>query len=295
MDLLGKEVFIQGAINKAKGLTLEDFSKRWKHYLGDSTEDTYNDIQEDKNTKNTRFFAFNALSDWQPISLIEMPVKYLVGENNRIFYALKSYNIKQINNFYRESVMAWRGAKTNQERIYIGRRISSLVLMLVVAGAGADELKDLLLGKDANSFSDHFHENLLKLAFMSRYTLDQGFQKGFFETMLKDILLPPLGVVDDPFKDIISWFGDKPDLKTIQNLPWGRLPYNWFSPVVEERDYNKIKSKVVKKIAEGSSPAEYRSEIDNYNSWASSNKKERITYGNLMAARRKYIKSNRDK
>ncbi len=294
MDLFGKEVFIQSAINRAKEMSLEDFSKKWKHYLGNDTEQTYQELQDNKNSELTRFFAFNALSDWQPISLLEMPMKYQNAGNYRIFYALKSYNIKQLNNIYRESVISWRKAGTKEEKQRIARRTGSLIMFLAIAGASADELKDFLLGKSAKSFTDNFHENLLKIAFMSRYTLDQGFQKGFFETMLKDILLPPTGIVDDPFKDIISWFGDKPDFKTIRNLPWGKLPYEWFSPVAEASDYKRLKTKITDGVVKSNNNvSNYRKEIRDYNNWATRNKEKPITYSTLMQSKRRYLKDQR--
>jgi len=287
MDLFAKNISINASLMRAKELKLKDFKKEYEYILGEDTERTYKDIQEGKNSELSRFFVFNELSDWQPISLMEMPTKYLTGGNGRIWYALKSYNIKALNNIYRESVYKWKSAKDNGERRTAAIQTGKLITMMVIAGASADELKDFLLGKSANSFSDNVHNNLLKIAFMSRYTLDQGFQKGFFETMIKDILIPPTGLVDDPLSDIYNTFKGDPDWKTVQNLPWGKLPYNWFADKPEESDNRKLKKRIVDGFKSGDSISKYSKEIREYNQWARRNKKEPITTKSLLQAKRR--------
>ena len=45
-------------------------------------------MEEFKNgevTENTKLYVFNEIADIQPITLSEMPLKYLTGGNGRIF------------------------------------------------------------------------------------------------------------------------------------------------------------------------------------------------------------------
>ena len=300
MDLFGKNTFMNAALISAKELNLSEFKEKYEYILGDDTEKTFNDIKGDKNTELTRFFVFNELSDWQPISLTEMPVRYQGAGNGRIFYALKSYNIKALNNIYRELVYNWRTAKDLKGKQSAAYNTGKLITLMVLAGATADELKEFLLGQSSDSFADNVHENLLKIGFMSRYTLDQGFSKGFFETMLKDILIPPTGIVDDPFRDIISTFEGDPDWRTVQNLPFGKLIYSWWSDRTDENEFKKIRKNIVDGVKEGDSVSKYRKEINKYNQWVREynrnnreDKKDAITFSSLMVAKRKYQKEQK--
>jgi hypothetical protein len=223
----------------------------------------------------------------------EMPLKYLEMRNGRIFYTLKSFNIKALNNIYRESVHKWRTAESSGEKAAALKNTGKLVLLLVMAGATADELKDFLLGKQRTSFSDNMHENLIKLTMMSRYSLDQGWSKGFFETFMKDILLPPTGFVDDPFKDIYKTFKGEPDLKTVQNLPWGKVAYSWLSPVAEDKNYSVLKKRLTDRfVSKGTMDSSIRKDMNEYNKWAYRNKEKPIRYEDLKKAQRRANSSN---
>lgn len=295
MDMFGKNVSINASLNKAKRQTLEEFSRDWKHVFGGSVEQLHADIKAGKNNENTRFFVFNDLSNWQPISLSEMPQKYLEAGNGRIFYALKSYNIKAINNIYRESVHKWRTAKSNKERMEAARNTGKLVLLMTLAGATADELKDLLMGRSTESFSDNVHENLLKIAFMSRYTLDRGFTTNTTKDVLAGILVPPTNWVSDPLADLSNLIKEDEEAtwKTMKSLPWGKAIHEWFSEEAETKEYQRIKEMIQEKINEGEKMNSVRKDMHRYNKWARGQEDARpLTYKGLMVAKRRYDKKN---
>ena len=290
MDMFGKNTNINASLNRAKAQSLEEFSEEWGHVLGKDTERTYKDIKSNKNTELSRYFVFNDLSNWQPISLSEMPQQYLTAGNGRIFYVLKSYNIKALNNIYRESVHKWRTAKNKKEKMEAARNTGKLILLMTIAGATADELKDFLLGKGAgDTFSDNVHENLLKIGFMSRYTLDKGLSSQTMKSFLGDVLLPPTQWVVDPLADVYKTFKGEPDFKTLQSLPWGKLPYSWFSDGAEKSKMDNLRKKIFARTLAGSSIGSLRSEISEYNRWARVNDKKPIT----VASIRRNIKKSR--
>jgi len=297
MDQLGKNTFMESSLKKARKQTLEDFTKEWGDVLGQETEATWNDLQEGVKTERVAFFAFNALSDFQPVSLSEMPAKYLTAGNGRILYALKSYNIKALNTIYRESVNTWKKGKTPQERAKAMADVGRLVLLMTFMGATADELKDLLLGKDAGTFSEGLKDNLVKTAMLSRYTLEKGGGKGVIEKTITDIIMPPLNLIDDPIYDVVTWMneteGDE-DFRTLKSLPWGKLPYSWFSSAEEYSDMRNLRQEIVDSIGDGKSIGSVSSKVRDYNKKLRGLETPRslkpINYGTLSRARRDYLK-----
>ena len=292
MDTVGKTTTMNAAIINAKKMTEESFVKKYSHILQEDSAKTYQDLKANKNTELTRFFAFNELSNMQPVSLSEMPLMYQGAGNGRIFYMLKSFNIKAINTIYRESVHAWRIADNKADKLKAGYNVGKLVLLLTMAGATADELKDLLLGRDAGTLSDNIHNNVLKLAFLSRYTLEQGSAKGLAKTFLQDILIPPVGLIDDPLYDISKIIGGEYSERTVRDLPWGKLPYEWLSVEAHSKDMSRLKQQIIDEYKEGSSFSSVRGDLNKYNAWARKNKESLITFSTLGTARSRYRKEN---
>lgn len=296
MDSVGKNTTMNAAIKKAQGMSYEQFKKEYEPVLWEDTEQTFKDIKGGKNTELTRFFAFNELSNFQPVSLSEMPIAYLTGGNGRILYTLKSYNIKALNSIYRESVYKWKNAKTKGEKLKVGRDVGKLITLMVLAGATADELKDWLLGKDAGTFSDSVQDNLLKLALVSRYTVDKGWKSGdIFGYILGDMLAPPTQYITAPFKDVASLFqeGKDPDFTTLKYLPWGKLPYAWFSSTGEKKDQGRLKKEIMDEYKKGASYSSIKSRMNKYNAWARKNDESILKMSSLNRARRNYIEENR--
>jgi hypothetical protein len=292
MDNFGKTTTMNASIYRARELTLGEFKKEYGDYYGEDTERLYRDLKDKKNTELTKFFAFNELSDLQPISMSEMPLMYLTAGNGRIFYALKSFNIKALNTIYRESIHKWRVAKTKKEKAEAAYNTGRLILLMTFAGATADELKDFLLAKDAGAFSDNVFNNLLKIAFLSRYTLDQGFSKGIAETLAKDVLVPPTGLVDDPLTDIVNTIKGEPDFKTINNLPWGKIPYSWLSIKEESSDMKKLRREILEEYGSGGALSSIKKRMNKYNKWARKTKKESIITLKVLTDKRKRVKKD---
>lgn len=219
MDLFGKEAYMEASLKKAEKMSKENFIKSQKHVFGEESGDVWQKIQ-DKNYKDDEghwdrgvmYYVFNSLSNVQPISLSEMPEGYLVSGQGRIFYTLKTYQIKAFNNIIREAKKPGAKGKANAVK---------LVGILVLAGATADELKDLLMGR-TNTFSDQLHENLLKLGFLSKYALKK---KQTVKTVAADMIVPPLRLVDSPMSDMWQLIHGEPAYESLKLLPWGGLAF----------------------------------------------------------------------
>jgi len=263
---------MNAVLRKAKGMSYAQFEKKYGDVYQHETKATYEAIKSGKKDEKAMFFAFNELSDFQPVSLSEMPAQYLNAGNGRILYALKSYNIRALNTITREVFTKYANAKTQEEKIAAGANGLKLITMMVMMGASADELKDWLLNKDAGTFGDTVHENILKTAMLSRYTLGKGFKSDSLKSILADTLLPPTQWVMDPLSDVASMVTDEePTYKWLKSLPWGKVVYAKMVPGSDRYDKDTLRREIIKEYIDGKSYSAIRSRLNTYNAWARQN------------------------
>ena len=204
------------------------------------------------------------ISEFQPISLSEMPQVYLTSGNGRIAYMLKSYSLKLMD-VYRNEV--FRQMKTNPKKA-IGN-FARLTFYITMLGVGADSLKDFLMGREIN-LGDTFMDNIFKLAMLSKYQVENFRKDGIGKAILSSAI-PPTNVFDDLYKDITDkklYTGEKPitSIKTIRNIPVaGKLYYWWFgagTEVKEKELKTKIREKYKKAYSNGGERTELQSVAD---------------------------------
>lgn len=255
IDSLGKETFINGALNRLQNEAKEAIanpktSKTAKFYnnlrtiFGDESYEVLQDLSKGNVTDNVKYLLFSEISDFQPISLAEMPEVYLTSGNGRIFYMLKTYSIKLID-VYRNEV--FRQFKTNPK---LGlQNLIRLTFFVSLLGVGADGLKDLLMGREFD-FEATFLDNILKLAMFSEYKLGESKKEGIGKSALA-LMLPPTNVLDDLYKDVLDeklYSGEKPisKMRTFRNVPAiGKLYYWWFGGGldVKEKEFKQNRKK----------------------------------------------------
>jgi hypothetical protein len=152
-----------------------------------------------------------------------MPQKYLTGGNGRIFYMLKSFTLKQFDVYRREVFQKIANEGTRAEGI---KNLVILAACFMVANAGADELKDLLLGRKT-SLRDRTVDNLLRLFGISKFVTWKARQEGVGSAMVRQIA-PPFKAIDALTKDIAT-AGNEKGLQITQSIPIvGNLYYWWF-------------------------------------------------------------------
>lgn len=248
MDKMGKETFINASYKRLKDLANkpnDKFESMLKQVFGKEANQVKEDLQNGVFSENVKYLLFSELSDFQPISLAEMPQKYLTGGNGRVFYQLKTYTIKQLD-IYRNQIFRQFQSEP-QEAI---KNLVKLSALLVLANATADVLKDLLLGRPID-LDDLVIDNLWKLVGFSKWQIYKAKQEGLFATLLRSIL-PPTNLIDDLYKDIVKTAENKEisfnKLNTIKDIPIvGKLYYWWFGKGsnTEEKSgvYNKFSKK----------------------------------------------------
>ena len=237
MDSIGKEALINNALDNYKAMVqTEDgrtsLTKYLKPIFGSESDGVIQDLVANNHSDNVKMLLYHRLLDFQPVALSEMPEQYLKSGNGRIFYMLKTYTLKQFDVFRNE---AWHKIKTG-ERDQVIEGIGNMIKLtslLALANAGADELKDLLLGKDVK-FKDHVIENFITMSGASRYVKMQIKQDGLGAGLIRQIL-PPFKFIDALSKDVAELrdqqvAGDILDFnqtRIVESLPVGGKLYYW--------------------------------------------------------------------
>jgi hypothetical protein len=166
-----------------------------------------------------------------------MPEAYLTAGNGRIFYALKSYTLKQFDIFRRE---AFREMARGNWMKGIGNLLRLAIVVMICNGA-ADEIKDLLMNRKSD-LSDVVIDQIANLAGFSRYTLDSMKREGPVQSVVKQIQ-PSFGFLTNLWKDIIAANKDPEEnlridkLRSVKSIPLvGKFYYYWFGKGSNSKD-----------------------------------------------------------
>lgn len=205
--------------------------------FGEEAGKVMKELREGRKTDNTLFLLWNKLSDTQPISRLEVPEKYLTSDVGKVFYALKTYQLKLLD-IYRNDV--WYEIK-NGNKLLGFKKLISLSVALISMGALADEIKDFILGRKTD-FSDKVWDNLLRLGGFSKYTMYKVRKEGLSKGLIAQFA-PPAGFIDPLTKDIDELIrkGElEKGARTTQSLPVvGKTYYYWFGRGAWEKKKNK--------------------------------------------------------
>lgn len=233
MDRVGKETYINAVIDKYRAQIQKgniDPENRITDIFGAKADEVIEDLKSGRTTENVLFLAFNEISDAQPISLSEVPELYLESPGMRLFYALKTFMVRRLD-FIRQETM--RGGGNPKDKLI---RFLKLYAVLVVFGAGVDEIKDFILGRKTR-WQDRVIDNLLKPFGVSKWLLYKIRSDGLGQAAF-EYSLPPMKFVHSIWKDV-NHAGDPivfPDghteprmLEITASIPiGGKLWYWWF-------------------------------------------------------------------
>ncbi len=263
MDSIGKEVLINNALSQYQAQASSEIGRKqllkdFKPIFGPQSNEVINDLlATDLATNpsdNVKFLLYSKVLDFQPMALSEMPELYLNSGNGRVFYMLKTYTLKQFDVFRREVFNEIKdGAKNNDPKKIVNgvKNMTQLMALLTLANAGADELKDFMLGKETK-FQDHVIENFLTMGGASRYMRMQVTREGIGSAAGQQIL-PPFKFFNALSKDVSGDVENLSDLKTIESIPVGGKLFYWhhgkgagLKKTQEEQDFSKAGKKMRK-------------------------------------------------
>jgi hypothetical protein len=248
IDNIGKESLVnstyQVARQKAKTPKgTEKLRKELQPIFENETNQLIHDLRDGKITDNVKLYLFNVLSDFQPITLSEMPQAYLKAGNGRIFYMLKTFTLKQFDVFRREAFQKIAAVGTRLEGI---KNLIWLTTCFVMANATADEIKDFVLNRKT-SFTDRTIDNMFRLLGVSKFVAWTARREGISTAIVKQIA-PPAKLPDAALKDITQ-AGDGKGMEMTQSVPiFGKLYYWWFGKGADKTAEKERKAQKIGKI-----------------------------------------------
>ena len=256
VDRLGKETLMNASFKKAinqvktpKGEAA--FRKQHKELYGFQPkllDDIVADLKAGKVTDNTKFHAFNELSDVQPITLSEMPQGYLDNPNGRLFYMLKSFTLKQIDVARRKVVQEWK--KGN--KLQATKNATALAAYLTTFNLGTKLVKDMITGRDIRPemLPKQAVYSLLGVYGINEYNTSKYIEQGKLTEFFMQTIAPAMPVLDAAATGVIEGLGpifqrggyrktSPEDFASILRVVPGAGPiiYNWFGGGAEK--YNR--------------------------------------------------------
>ena len=268
IDKLGKAVHLNASINQMQRLAkspkgIAKLRAKWGEALGDefaSTVDllrnpkklqklmnetaTGKAIRESRELGNIKSMIFADLSDIQPITLLEMPEWYLKHPNGRVFYMLRTFQLKYMN-YLRQNF--WYQMKAGHKKAALTSG-AAMFAAFSVGGASTDAIKNFLLGRDvypADIITDVLMRNT---GVMDRYTMRQvTTNKDPLEPIVNS-LTPPYSVYSPFVRAAIQTAkGDFSEMEPngmMKQLPiFGKIVENYLLGGAEQWNYDRWKEK----------------------------------------------------
>ena len=222
MDKIAKQTLVNSAIRKAREQAKAEspeLEQYLRHEFGEKWVDVKEDMKTGAITDEILEYAMFQLLDVQPITIDQMPRYYAEGGKQRMFYMMKSYFIKQLNEYRK---VCFETAKTNPGKAVVD--MLRLTAYLMLFNAGADLLKDLLFGRPIN-VADTLVDNIFIGGSINRYMGMNIKRKGLGWTLQEQLLFPV--AMDELIVDVL---GDKDvkDWNAWKNIPLVGRPYYWW-------------------------------------------------------------------
>ena len=251
IDKFGKQTIINAALIKAQKQARSDkgigkLKEKWGTVFGDDMSTVIDDLRAGNMTDNVKLLMWNELSDVQPVSLSEMPKKYLDNPNGRLMYMLKSFTLKQVDVVRRDIVQqaAKKGAKN---KMIAAGRMAKLATFLGASNMATGVTKDMLLGKDVDV--DEIPERMvwgyLGVYGMSKWGASKFLEDGKLLDRAADIITPAAPLIDAAGGVVKEAGEDDPDFsKQLKSVPLvGPMMYYWFLGGAEKFNEKRKKEK----------------------------------------------------
>lgn len=265
IDSIGKEALLNSSLEryqKEARRNPEKLKSKIKVIFEGETDGVIDDLINGDITENVKLLVYHRMLDFQPVALSEMPQRYLSAGNGRLFYMLKTFTIKQFDVFRNEAYNKIKNGNRS-EKLQGVKNLVRLSMFFVLANAGADFLKDWLLGRKTDP-EDMLIDNVLRLFGASKYMTWKARTEGLGSAVTR-MIFPPFKFIDSLSKDVAS-YGDGKGFESIGSIPViGKLAYwhlgkgkNKRSDLWDRR-LRKAKRKL-KSVAEGYEESDNKSE-----------------------------------
>lgn len=204
-------------------------------------------------TEGVREVLFEAILGVQPISKSNMPVKYLEMPNGRFLYTLKTFTLKQLDNYRKVGLDDMNNGIKNSDAKQFARgfgNFAHLAALFFMLGAGSDAIKYLIRGKKIK-MTDLMFDNLWKTFGLYRYSTEKALISGSpSEAVIRNVA-PPIPIIDRVTKDFITLAKKGFDNISIKDLESIRI-----IPIFGDRIYFDIGKGRVSELKEREKTAE---------------------------------------
>tara|TARA_R110000751_G_scaffold307792_1_gene431613 strand:- start:40 stop:3786 length:3747 start_codon:yes stop_codon:yes gene_type:complete len=213
VDEMGKNFLLKGAYNRLVRLSktpegraklVRKNGEKW----GEDLNKLMNDAQGVKDGDATdlmKMYLYQELAGVQPVGPSELPVAWHNHPNGRVFYALKTFTLKQLDFMRRDIVHEY--AKGNK-RDAVGKAL--MYLMLVPTGnLAVSELKNAVKYQettDLDGLGGAYSRQLAGLFGMQQRSIEK-LASGNIGVALAEIVTPPLDLIEAPVKDLVKLLG----------------------------------------------------------------------------------------
>jgi hypothetical protein len=173
-----------------------------------------------------------------------MPVKYLQNPNGRIFYALKSFTLRQIDLMLNDTFRMMRKGDVYQGT----KNLAGYTVFLSALGVGTDSLKKFLTGQDVtiDDLPDAAVMSMLKVFGGSEFIATLAGSGLAGSAITKTITPAPISIIDSVGSDVVNQFTkEDANIKSMQYVPIvGKFAYWWIGPgldriAAKEKEKNK--------------------------------------------------------
>lgn len=239
-DRFGKNVAISSALRSNRELAskgLDAFRKRWEGVFSPTeTKRLFQDVLKDNSDSQlVKEMAAAELSRMQPTDLASLPQWFLDHPNARVFYMLRTFGLKQLQQIEDLVINQWKAGNKKEA-------IRGALAYTIIAGGGNAALMEgrQILKGDAptpEGYGMKFAEHMLGAASantLSLYTLGRSINEGN-PVHVASGALPPIGLVFAPMIDL-GQIAQSEDVDLQEALkesemmawaPWGRLAQDW--------------------------------------------------------------------
>lgn len=251
-DTFWKSTFIQSTWKKRqkRAKMWEKWDKQLRKDIMKWTDDEYmtdkiiNDLKKWVFSQDVALLMYMKLSNIQPLTKAQMPKAYLNNPNWRLFYQFKTFGIKQLDYVLQETkeqTKDFKNLSTTDKMLKIAQ-IANMVFIMTLLWVWADELKDLTMRRKSNSLIlrrlfgeevwaeqiwEKMEDNVLKLFWLSRYTVMQMKNDPVDAITSLFTTLPATNIINYPFKDIYKAFKDDGSINWRNPASYQLIPIIW--------------------------------------------------------------------
>jgi len=197
VDRLGKETLLNSSFLKytkevSTPAGMKAFRKKWRKAFGDDINELAENLKNGNvDNDQVRLLLWHDLSDMQPISLSEMPAKYLASPDGRALYMLKTFTIKQFDIMRRDAFQLMKNKETRAEGV---KNLIKYATIFTAGNMTSDSIKSWMLGREYD-IEDSSLNSLWRLIGLSKYSGEQLGDKPL--DVIWGLAKPPINIWGD--------------------------------------------------------------------------------------------------